>query len=169
MIGYLHPTPLPRNRPWTDFPAAYNLRVSVDAGVAAEALVETFRHFVSAVPGSWVRGTNVGVAGVTGVAMPTLNGVWVQQVDAEVEDISDLLDQVAATGLPHCLQFRPRLADRLANLATSRDMAHLEDIPLMVIEDPGQIDAAQVVSGLVIRELLPDEAQLQSPRGGGRL
>jgi hypothetical protein len=101
--------------------------------------------------------------------MPTLNGVWVQQVDAEVEDISDLLDQVAATGLPHCLQFRPRLADRLANLATSRDMAHLEDIPLMVIEDPGQIDAAQVVSGLVIRELLPDEAQLQSPRGGGRL
>ncbi len=91
MIGYLHPTPLPRNRPWTDLPAAYNLRVSVDAAVAAEALVETFRHFVSAVPGSWVRGTNVGVAGVTGVAMPTLNGVWVQQVDAEVEDISDLL------------------------------------------------------------------------------
>jgi ribosomal protein S18 acetylase RimI-like enzyme len=136
--------------------------VSVDAAVAGEALVETFRHFVSAVPGSWVRGTNVGVAGVTGVAIPTLNGVWVQQVDAEVEDISDLLDQVAATGLPHCLQFRPGLADRLTDLATSRGMAHVEDIPLMVIEDSGQIDSALVASGLVIRELLPDEAQLHA-------
>jgi ribosomal protein S18 acetylase RimI-like enzyme len=41
-------------------------------------------------------------------------------------------------------------------------MAHVEDIPLMVIEDSGQIDSALVASGLVIRELLPDEAQLHA-------
>jgi GNAT superfamily N-acetyltransferase len=41
-------------------------------------------------------------------------------------------------------------------------MVYLEDIPLMVIEDPGQLDAAQEVGGLVIRELLPEEAPLHA-------
>jgi len=144
------------------FSAAYNPGVSIDADVAAGALVETLRYFVSAVPVGWVRGTYFGVGGVTGVAVPTLNGVWIHKSDADVADVSDLLDQVAATGLPHCLQFRPGSAARLVNLATSRGMAHLEDIPLMVIEDPGQLKGAQVVGGLVIRELLPDEAHLHA-------
>jgi N-acetylglutamate synthase len=136
--------------------------VSIDADGAAEALVETLRYFVSAVPGGWVRRAHFGIGGITGAAVPTLNGVWVHKSNADVAEVSDFLDQVAATGLPHCLQFRPGSAARLENLATSRGMAHLEDIPLMVIEDTGQLDAAQVVSGLVIRELLPDEAQLHA-------
>jgi N-acetylglutamate synthase len=142
--------------------AAYNPRVSVDAAVAAGALAETWRYLASAVPGGWARDNGAGVAAVTRVAVPTLNGVWVQKVDADAEDISDLLDEVAATGLPYCLQFRPGSAARLVNLAAGRGMAHLEDIPLMVIEDPGQLNAAQAVGGLVIRELLPDEAQLHA-------
>jgi ribosomal protein S18 acetylase RimI-like enzyme len=143
------------------FPA-YNPRVPIDAATAAGALVETWRYLASAVPGGWARSNGAGVAAVTRVAVPTLNGVWVQKVDADAEDISDLLDQVAATGLPHCLQFRPGSAARLVNLAASRGMAHLEDIPLMVIEDPGQLNSAQAVRGLVIRELLPEEAQLHA-------
>lgn len=99
---------------------------------------------------------------VTGVALPTLNGVWVGKVEADVEDIADLLDQVAATELPYCLQFRPGAAARMADLANSRGMARSEDIPFMVIEDPGRLSAAQAVSGLVIRELLPEEAQLHA-------
>jgi N-acetylglutamate synthase len=136
--------------------------VSINAAVAAKALVETWHYLASAVPGGWARGNGAGVAAVTGVAVPTLNGVWVQKVDADPEDISDLLDQVAATGLPHCLQFRPGSAAHLVNLAASRGMAHLEDIPLMVIEDAGQLDAARAGGGLVIRELLPDEAPLHA-------
>jgi N-acetylglutamate synthase len=144
--------------------AAYNPRVSIDAAVAAGALVETWRYLASSVPGGWAHANDAGVAAVTGVAVPTLNGVWVQKVEADAEDISDLLDEVAATGLPHCLQFRPGSAARLVTLATSRGMAHLEDIPLMVIEgDPGQRSAAEAVGGgLVIRELLPDEAPLHA-------
>jgi N-acetylglutamate synthase len=136
--------------------------VSIDAAVAAGALTEMWRYLASGVPGGWARNNDAGVAMVTGVAAPTLNGVWVQRVDAEAEDISNLLDQVAATGLPHCLQFRPGSAARLVKLAASRGMAHLEDIPLMVIEDTGQLTAAKAVSGLVIRELLPDEAPLHA-------
>jgi ribosomal protein S18 acetylase RimI-like enzyme len=41
-------------------------------------------------------------------------------------------------------------------------MAYSEDIPLMVVQDPGQLNAAPTVSGLVIRELSPDEAQLHA-------
>jgi ribosomal protein S18 acetylase RimI-like enzyme len=141
---------------------AYNPRVSIDAATAAGALVETWHYLASAVPGGWARSNGAGVAAVTRVAVPTLNGVWVQKVDADANDISDLLDQVAATGLPHCLQFRPGAATHLVSLAASRGMTHLEDIPLMVSEDPGQLNAAQAVDGLMIRELVPDEAPLHA-------
>ena len=140
----------------------YNPRVSIDAAMAAGALVETWHYVASVVPGGWTRSNGAGVAAVTGVAVPTLNGVWVQKVDADAGDISDLLDQVAATGLPHCLQFRPGSASRLVSLAASRGMTRLEDIPLMVSQDPGQLNAAQAVDGLMIRELLPDEAPLHA-------
>jgi ribosomal protein S18 acetylase RimI-like enzyme len=142
--------------------SAYNPRVPIDAAVAAEAFVETWRYLVSAVPGGWTRAKGAGVAGVTGVAVAGLNVVWVQKVDAHVEDISDLLDEVAATGLPHCLQVRPGAVGRLAELAGMRGMAGSESTPLMATEDPGQLKAAQAVSGLVIRELVPDEAQLHA-------
>ena len=134
----------------------------IGAAVAAGALIDTWHYLASAVPGGWARRTGAGVAAVTGVALPTLNGVWVQNVDADADDVTDLLDQVAATGLPHCLQFRPGATDRLAKLAASRGMAHLEDIPLMVIEDRDHLKATQAVVGLAIRQLLPDEAPLHA-------
>jgi N-acetylglutamate synthase len=105
------------------------------------------------------------LGGVTGVPAPTLNGVWVDGVEADAGAISDLLNEVAATGLPHCLQFRPGAADRLTELALSRNMTKEEEIPLMALEDPGQLDAAQAVSGLTIRELSPGEARLHARVG----
>jgi GNAT superfamily N-acetyltransferase len=102
------------------------------------------------------------LGGVTGVPAPTLNGVWVDGVDADAGDISVLLNEVGATGLPHCLQFRPGAAERLTKLALSRNMTKGEDIPLMALDDPGQLDVAQAVSGLTIRELSPGEALLHT-------
>jgi len=136
--------------------------VPIDSAVAAAAFVETFEFFESVFQGGWTRAKGGGLAAVSGVAFPTLNGVWVERLEADPEDIADLLDEVAATGLPHCLQFRPGGADRMAKLAASRGMARGEDIPLMVAEDPAQLSAAQAVSGLTIRELLPDEAHLHA-------
>ena len=116
-----------------------------------------------ALEGGWARSKGVEVlGGVTGVPAPTLNGVWVGGVDADAGEITDLLDEVAATGLPHCLQFRPGAAERLTKLARSRNMTRGEDLPLMALDEPGQLDAAQAVKGLTIRELSPREAHLHA-------
>ena len=61
-------------------------------------------------PDGWARAEPGAVALVTGVAIPTLNGVWVASPDARADGVADLLDHVAATGLPHCLQARPGVA-----------------------------------------------------------
>jgi GNAT superfamily N-acetyltransferase len=136
--------------------------VPVDASAAAKALVETRAYLANVVPGGWARAKVAGVAAVAGVRVPTLNGVWVEKEDPDVKQVADLLDQVGATGLPHCLQFRPGAAARLEGLARSRGMAHQEDFPLMVLESSAQLDAAQSNSELVIREVLPNEAQLHA-------
>jgi ribosomal protein S18 acetylase RimI-like enzyme len=130
----------------------------IDSAVAAQAVLETWWHLVPALDGGWARARSGGLAGVTGVPAPTLNGVWVDAVDAEAARIGELLDEVAATGLPHCLQFRPGATGRLTKLAMSRSMTREEDIPLMALDDAGQLGAAQAVSGLTIRELSPAEA-----------
>lgn len=134
----------------------------VDSDIAAAALIDTWKYLGSVDQFGWTRANGGGLAAVTGVPLPTLNGVWVERVDADAEDVADLLSQVAATGLPHCLQFRPGAAARLAELATRRGMVLEEDIPLMALEDPRQLDAAQEVGGLTIRELAPEEAPLHA-------
>src|SRR5207302_6773732 len=98
------------------------------------------------------------IAMVTGVGIPTLNGVWVASPDARADDVADLLDQVAATGLPHCLQARPGVAARLQDQATARGMEPEEHIPLMVLEDPSDIATDAATDALLIRELAPAEA-----------
>ena len=95
---------------------------------------------------------------VTGVGIPTLNGVWVASPDARADDVADLLDQVAATGLPHCLQARPGVAERLQEQVTARGMEPEEHIPLMVLDDPKDIATNAATDALLIRELPPVEA-----------
>ncbi len=95
---------------------------------------------------------------VTGVALPTLNGVWVSSRDARPEVVADLLDQVAATGLPHCLQARPGVAERVHDQASARGMEAEEHIPLMVLEDPRELVTSTAAAALSIRELRPAEA-----------
>jgi ribosomal protein S18 acetylase RimI-like enzyme len=128
------------------------------AAVAAEALVSTWQHLVAANPNGWTRSDSGAVAGVTGVPMPTLNGVWVASPDARVEVVADLLDQVAATGLAHCLQARPGVAERLHGQAVTRGMTPKEPIPLMVLEDPRGLATNRATAALSIRELRPAEA-----------
>jgi ribosomal protein S18 acetylase RimI-like enzyme len=128
------------------------------AEVAAGALVSAWQHLVAAIPGGWTRSDSGAVAGVTGVSMPTLNGVWVASPEARVDIVAALLDQVAATGLPHCLQVRPRLAERLQEEAVARGMTPEEPIPLMVLEDPRELATDRAATALSIRELEPVEA-----------
>ena len=98
---------------------------------------------------------------MTGIALPTLNGVCVASLDADVEVVADLLDQVAATGLPYCLQLRPDAAKQVTDLALARGMTR-EQVPMMVLEDSGQLDATRTTGELAIRELGPAEANLHA-------
>ena len=109
-------------------------------------------------PNGWARAEPGAIAMVTGVGIPTLNGVWVASPDARADDVADLLDQVAATGLPHCLQARPGVAARLQDQATARGMEPEEHIPLMVLEDPRDLARNAATDALLIRELPPVEA-----------
>lgn len=102
------------------------------ADEAADALVTTGTVFAGATRGGWagVR-DGVGVM-VTGVPAPTLNGVLCARPGA-VGTASALLDEVAATGLPYCLETREGdVAGEM--LARSRGMTDVEHVPFMLLD-----------------------------------
>jgi ribosomal protein S18 acetylase RimI-like enzyme len=76
--------------------------------------------------------------------------------------VSALLDEVAASDLPHCLQFRPGAGEPLKALAAERGMVEAAPVPLMVLEDADALLAAQQVPGLRLRQLAPEEAPLHA-------
>ena len=130
----------------------------VDADVVASAFADTWEHVFPAVPGGWARREGGIVAGVTGVALPMLNGVWSERVDPDPGMVSELLDDVASAGLPYCLQLRPGASAGLRDLAAGRGMVPAESVPLMVLEGTDAFARFIEVEGLVVRELSPDEA-----------
>jgi len=143
--------------------ARYGAEMAVDADTAASALAGTWQHLLPAVPGGWVLRDGGVLGGVSGVPVPTLNGVWAERLDPDPATVAVLLDRVAATGLPHCLQLRPGYSPALAELATMRGMiSQEEDNPLMVMENPARLGRAQHIAALEIRQLHPDEAELHA-------
>jgi ribosomal protein S18 acetylase RimI-like enzyme len=98
------------------------------------------------------------VAAVTGIALPTLNGVWVGSAQADPGVVADLLDRVSATGMPYCVQARPDAAHLLTDLMAARGMAVAAEVPLMVIDEPNSLRTLPATDGLAIRVLAPAEA-----------
>ena len=136
--------------------------MTVSCDTAASALVSTWEHLVAAIPDGWTRREHGVVAAVTGVAIPTLNGVWPEQVELNERHIAEMLNEVAETGVPHCLQLRPGTSQALSMMAEARGMVRQEPEPLMVLEDPVHLDAAQAVGRLNIRQLDPAHASLHA-------
>lgn len=132
--------------------------MTIGADMASQALLDTWRHLFAFLPDGWTKIESGAFAGVSGVALPTLNGVWVGDVGIAADSVSGLLDRVEATGLPYCLQVRPRGAAHLRELAATRAMTSDDDVPLMAFTDPSALDASRHAQGLVIRELQPAEA-----------
>jgi GNAT superfamily N-acetyltransferase len=132
--------------------------MAVDADTAASALATSWQHLVGAMPG-WARREGGVVAAMTGVALPNCNGVWAEQADPDEHLVAALLTQVAEAGLPYCLQLRPGASLALTNLPVARGMVPHGQVPLMVLERSGALQAAQQVDGLEIRQLAPEAAQ----------
>jgi N-acetylglutamate synthase len=124
---------------------------------AAYALAAAWQHLVAEMPGGWTLREGGAVAAVTTVPLPTLNGVWVDELGADREPVAALLDRVAATGLPHCLQMRPGCEQSLSDLAARRGMTRTTDVPLMVLEDASGLGDADP-DGLEIERLAPEDA-----------
>jgi GNAT superfamily N-acetyltransferase len=123
------------------------LVAALDAIPVGAALAAAWEHLTAALPGAWVRRAPGALGGVTRVAIPGLNGAWAYGEDAHPAAIADLLDRVAAAGVPHCLQVSPRCGDALRELGPARGMRRDTDIPLMALDrgtdlpavDPGHL------------------------------
>jgi GNAT superfamily N-acetyltransferase len=135
--------------------------MGIDADAAAAALAASWQRLAGTFPAGWAQRQGGAVAVVTGVQSSFLNGVWSERADPDPGIVAGLLDRVAATGLPHCLQLRPGGSPALSRLAVNLGMNRDEDdVPLMVLEDPARL--GQHVDGLVIRQLHPEEAELHA-------
>ena len=134
----------------------------IGVDMAAAALAGAWQHLLGAVPGGWAVSAAGAVALVTGVRVPALNGVWATRINPDPGIVAGLLDRVAATGLPHCLQLLPGGSPMLAGLAARRGMHRDQDHPLMVLEDPAMLGRAQQVAELTIRQLDPEDAELHA-------
>lgn len=136
--------------------------MTVEADTVASALASTFEHLFTAIPGGWVRRAEGILGCVSGVPVPTLNGVWPEEAVPDEMLVSEVLDQIARSGLPYCLQARPGAPEHLAELAVRRGMVEREPLPLMVLENPQHLAAAQELEQLRIRQLEAEEALLHA-------
>jgi ribosomal protein S18 acetylase RimI-like enzyme len=124
-------------------------------------LTTAWEELCAALPYGWAERADGALACVTTVSLPTLNGVWVDELALPAERVGQLLDRVAAAGFPYCLQLRPAADPALVELAQQRGMSREQDIPLMVLEEPARIQCA-MPSGLVIHTLAPEQAHLHA-------
>lgn len=134
--------------------------MATEGDTAARALLRSMVDLAGALPEAWARIHSGVTAAVTGVPVPNLNGVFVTGASRDV--VEPLLDAVAATGLPHCVQLAPRVARDLAPLPASRGMRHATDVPLMVLESTAGPSTADQPKELTIRVLAPEEAGLHA-------
>ena len=131
--------------------------MTVDAATAASAFASSWQHLVGGMPG-WARREGGVLAAMSGVALPNCNGVWAEQVNPDPDLVEALLSQVDAAGLPYCLQLRPGSSSALTDLPIARRLMPRAQVPLMVLEAPDALEAAQLVDGLEIRQLAPEAA-----------
>jgi hypothetical protein len=134
----------------------------LEADTVASALASTSEQMFAANPRGWFRREDGIVGGSSGLPVAMLNGVWTEKVVLNEELISEVLDQIASSGLPYSLQLRPGAPEQLAALAARRGMVEEEPIPLMVLENPQHLTTAQDVEHLRIRQLAAEEAALHA-------
>ncbi len=94
---------------------------------------------------------------MTGVPVPTLNGVMAYRKDAERDAVSGLLELVADAGVPHCLQFARGCSRELTALGEERGMRRTDDIPLMTLTSGRELPPLDQ-GDLQIEVLEPDQA-----------
>ena len=124
---------------------------------AAPGLFDCFLRLGAVLGGGSVRRVEDAIVGTTGVPLPTLNGVWVSSRRLSPAWLEPMLDEIARTGLPYCLQLPVTAPADIAQIAVTRGMVREVDIPLMELADPVGLSAALSSIGLTFRVLAPEE------------
>jgi hypothetical protein len=132
------------------------------AEVVAEAMLDSWRHLLTAHPHGWVSERDGVQACATGIPSPGLNGVWSSRLDPDPAELERLLGELDERELPHMLQLRPGVDPGAAAVAERRGLAADEDPPLMRLDDTRRLEAVAAPAGLTIRPLEPDEAELHA-------
>jgi GNAT superfamily N-acetyltransferase len=126
---------------------------------ASAALLDAFDLLARWLPSGRVLRRGDLLAAVTGVPIPGLNGVWAPSGGAA--DLAGALDEVVATGLPHCLEF-PAGDPRGSAVAEERGMQRVDDVPLMRLDAEPSLPAEGPFRSMRIRRLAPQEAALHA-------
>ncbi len=134
--------------------------IDSDAERAIEACAAGGRRISRAASFGWLHEVD-GVQAFSSTARhPFGNGVVVGRRDTAPEVVVTLLDEVAATGLPFCLQVRAGADPRIEQLAGERGMQHVSDQPLLVNAALDAAPAAAAVESLEVREVSSAETEL---------
>ena len=127
------------------------------AAETTDALFRSIAWLAGHVADGWSKHTGDAFVAVSGMPVPTLNGVWAP-AGAPTADVGIELDAVANAGLPYCLEFP--VGDRsLAAFAEARGMSRDDDVPLMRLDGGPTRD---LTPGLAIRRLELDEVSLHA-------
>jgi hypothetical protein len=111
------------------------------------ALTAAFACLGPALEHGWLRHEGGFVAGLTGAPAAAMNGVFGAGPDADPALVDALLDEIAASGVPHCLEIRPG-SQRLEQLAARRGMTLTQDVPLMELVDLDAVGTRPEPEGL---------------------
>lgn len=137
--------------------------MATDSNIVAAAVTETLARLFESAPSEWLRRESGVLAAVTGVPLVFFNGIWTESTAPSGRAVSELLEQVAASGLPYCAQLRPGTPRAIAEQVDSTGMEYFESIPLMVLEaDDAELAEAQKVRGLKFRPVTAEEISLHT-------
>lgn len=134
-----------------------------DADAVASALGSTWALLASTLRVGWAREADGVHTLVTGVPVPTLNGVWVVRDDSDAGEARSGLTDVARHGVPFCLQTRPGWRETGEVTATAHGMVPDSEIPLMALAGRIGVSPAE---GLSLRTLTAGEARLHCEVAG---
>lgn len=137
--------------------------VAPSSGAVAEAFVDCLAQLAGAAELGWVKRAGALTTVLTKVPVATLNGVWATGSGARAAEMDAGLDEVAAHGLPYCIQARPQCSAAAADVARRRAMLPAPPIPLMAAVGPVSVPEPRE---LAIRRLDVGESRLHAELAG---
>jgi len=123
----------------------------------APAFLDAWGFLGEIVDGASIRIDGRAAVGMTGLPVPTMNGVWATSPEISPERLQALIDEVDPA-VPHCVQLPVGAPAGSARVLTEHALTRIDDIPLMaldVLKGIGQ-------TSLVVRILAPADVGLHA-------